>query len=202
MIKEKKCKGHGVAKGFGCGKMIDVKFRVYGLGKMCCYPDWLLNSDNGKIKMQKAILKVQKPRIETNKALELRKEENALKQALNNTKLVVHAYVKLRDTGKTCISCDAPYQNHFQAGHFYPAGSYETLRFNLDNIHGQCPQCNLYLNGNFDNYSLRLPKRIGKERYEKLLELASIDKQFSKVWNIENLKEIRANVKILSSNFL
>ena len=35
MIKEKKCKGHGVAKGFGCGKMIDVKFRVYGLGKMC-----------------------------------------------------------------------------------------------------------------------------------------------------------------------
>ena len=40
MIKEKKCKGHGVAKGFGCGKMIDVKFRVYGLGKMSCYRDW------------------------------------------------------------------------------------------------------------------------------------------------------------------
>ena len=89
-----------------------------------------------------------------------------------------------------CISCNAPYSDDFQAGHFYPAGSFETLKFNLDNIHGQCVQCNLYHSGAFENYSLNLPKRIGLERYQSLVKLAEIDKQFSKVWTVEKLKEI------------
>ena len=52
-VKEKPCLGMGIAKGYGCGHK--TKHRIYGLGKMCCYPNWLLTSDNGKVKMAKSL---------------------------------------------------------------------------------------------------------------------------------------------------
>lgn len=124
-------------------------------------------------------------------------EDKKLTAALLNTKTQVHAYVRKRDEGKDCVSCGKPYESSFEAGHHYSAYSYLTLKFNLDNIHGQCKYCNRHLESNFDNYALRLPERIGQERYNKLVELAGIDKQFEKVWNLENLKEIRNNIKQL-----
>jgi hypothetical protein len=195
MIKEKKCKGQGLALGYGCGKMVKVENRVYGLGKMCCYSDWLMNSENGKIKLSKAINKVQKPRLDFEK-LELEsKYKSKLNLALKNTKTFVHAFVRKRDENKPCISCGCNWNRDFQAGHFYPAGSFETLRFNLYNINGQCVQCNIHNEGNFENYSLNLPKRIGAENYNELVKLAGIDKQFSKVWDLDNLKGIIKNIK-------
>lgn len=198
MIKEKACKGQGLAIGYGCGKKTNVSNRIYGLGKMCgCYSDWLLNSDNGKIKMQKSLLKVQKPRLELEQAHKEHVEKKGISGALLVTKTIVHACVRERDKGKPCISCGCNWNSDFQAGHYYPAGSFETLKFNLDNIHGQCQKCNLFDSGNFENYTLNLPQRIGLESFESLNHKASIDKQFSKVWNLENLKEIRDNIKKL-----
>ena len=196
MIKEKPCKGIGVAIGFGCGKLTKVENRIYGLGKMCgCYCDWLLNSENGKVKMSKSILKAQKPRLEFEQKQVEKTELTRLKLMLNSTKTKVHAYVRNRDIGLNCISCNTPYSDDFQAGHFYPAGNFETLKFHLDNINGQCVQCNLFKEGNFENYSLNLPKRIGLERYQNLVQLAEIDKQFQKVWTVEKLKEIQKLLK-------
>lgn len=52
-IKPKPCNGTGLAKGYGCGHK--TIHRIYGLGKMCgCYSNWLLNSEAGKLKLQKA----------------------------------------------------------------------------------------------------------------------------------------------------
>lgn len=124
-------------------------------------------------------------------------DEKKLTAALLNTKTQVHAYVRKRDEGKDCVSCGKAYESSFEAGHHYSAYSYLTLKFNLDNIHGQCKYCNRHLESNFDNYALRLPERIGQERYNKLVELAGIDKQFEKVWDLENLKEIRNEIKKL-----
>jgi len=54
--KRKPCKGTGIASGFGCG--VNTLYRVYGLGKMCgCYSNFILNTDSGKVIMQKAMLK-------------------------------------------------------------------------------------------------------------------------------------------------
>lgn len=196
MIKQKSCKGQGKAFGYGCGKLTNVENRIYGLGKMCgCYSDWLLNSDIGKSILQKSISNVQKPRIELEKAYKENKEKKGIAGALLVTKTLVHAYVRKRDQNKPCISCGCQWNDKFQAGHYYPGGSFETLKFNLDNINGQCEQCNLFKEGNFENYTLNLPKRIGKIRFDNLVKLAEIDKQFSKVWNLENLKEIRDKIK-------
>ena len=194
-IKPKPCSGTGVAKGFGCGKI--TKHRVYGLGKMCCYPNWLFSSESGKIKLAKAVLKVQKPRLNFEKAQSDRKELSDLKKTHNTTKTLVHAYVRERDKGKPCISCKNDWKSNFQAGHGYAAGSFETLKYNIHNINGQCEQCNLRKEGDFTNYSLNLPERIGIDNYNKLVALASIDKQFSKFWNVDNLKEVRIQIKKL-----
>ena len=40
---------------------------------------------------------------------------------------------------------------------------------------------------------------IGTERYENIIELAKKDKQFLKVWEIEELEEIIKNVKKLKN---
>ena len=92
--KLKPCKGTGNAKGYGCGK--PTFHRVYGLGKMCgCYSDWLLNSEAGKIKLEKSILKATKPRRELEKAEKERKQRNTLSRNLKESvKTVCHKYIK------------------------------------------------------------------------------------------------------------
>lgn len=196
-VKAKPCRGINKAHGFGgCG--VPTLHREYGLGKMCgCYSKWLMETEAGQLKIAKSILKVQKPRLSLETAEREEKERNSLKAALINTKQVVHTFVRERDKYKPCVSCDKPWEPEFEAGHHYSANSYLTLKYDLDNINGQCVYCNQHLESNFDNYALRLPSRIGKERYDILVSKARIDKQFTKVWNVENLKAIRDNIKSL-----
>ena len=47
-----------------------------------------------------------------------------------------HKYIRNRDAGQPCISCDS--FTTLQAGHFYSAGNNPSVRFNEDNVHGQC----------------------------------------------------------------
>lgn len=198
MIKEKICKGNGKAISFqGCGKLVNVAFRKYGLCSSC-YAEFLTETEVGKVILFKTINKVQKPRIELEKAHKEYKEKKGIAGALLITKTVVHAYVRKRDKGKPCIACGCQWSDDFHASHYYPSGSFETLKFHLDNIHSGCQKCNLFLEGNFESYTLNLPKRIGKERFDNLVRLAQIDKQFSKVWDLEKLKEIRENIKKLN----
>lgn len=194
-IKEKTCKGIGKAFGFdGCGKL--TLYRNHGLCPKC-YPRFLQEDERGKIIMYNAINKVQKPRKDLEQTDREEKERTALKKAHSNTKTIVHAYIRQRDSGKPCVSCGNEWKPNFQAGHFYAAGSYETLKYNVFNISGQCQQCNLRKEGDFAGYSLNLPDRIGLENYNELVRLAGIDKQAVKVWNLENLKEVRDNIKRL-----
>lgn len=188
--KKKPCKGTGLAAGYGCGK--PTEYRTYGLGRMCgCYPDWLLNSENGKIKMQKAMLKATKPRRDLERASEERKARQKLSYLLQNTITTFHTYVKLRDKGKPCIACGVPHKANFHASHYFSAGKYSSLRFHEDNVHAGCQKCNLFLEGNIDEYTQRLPQRIGKQHFDKLNELAAEYKRNSYKWDREELQRIR-----------
>lgn len=82
---------------------------------------------------------------------------------------VFNAYIRRRDSEKPCITCPKYQIEH--ACHFYSAGQYTALRFNEDNTHGGCIQCNYYKHGNLNHYRMNLEKRIG---IEKLLLLDSI----------------------------
>jgi len=200
MIKEKKCKGIGKALSFnGCGKLVNSNTRRFGLC-MSCYPKFILETEAGNIIMRKAILKASKTRLDFESKEREHKYKSELKRALSNTKTIVHSFVRERDKGLPCISCGCSWSETFQAGHFYKAELYETLRFDIDNINGQCFQCNIHFDGNINAYSLNLPKRIGNDRYSNLVKKAELDKHYdAKYWDLDKLKEIRVTVKNLKN---
>jgi hypothetical protein len=125
-----------------------------------------------------------------------KKERIALGTLMGYTKTKVHKYVRERDKGKRCISCGCTYSEDFDAGHFYPSSQFSAIKFDLDNIHGQCIQCNRYKEGNFENYSLNLPNRIGIDNYNKLVKRAKNSKKVVKKWNREELKAIQREINI------
>ncbi len=120
-----------------------------------------------------------------------KKDRKKLTTLLKSVKNTCHEYIRLRDKGKPCISCGTQWHQEFQAGHFYKAETFSTIKFNELNIHGQCVQCNIRKDGNNSEYTVRLPDRIGFKDFEHLNYLASIDKKTNFKWERENLIEIR-----------
>jgi len=167
MIKEKKCKGQGLAIGYGCGVITKVENRILGLGKMCgCYSDWLLNSENGKIKMQKSILKVSKPKFDALKA----KENTTDWSKKLQTK--INQIVRLIDFNQPCLA-KGKIANQMHAGHVFSRGSNPMLRFNLHNIHRQSAQSNHFQNED-GLFREGLVKEYGKEYFDYISNLRQI----------------------------
>lgn len=111
---------------------------------------------------------------------------------LKDLQSVFNAYIRERDAKKPCISCDKPLINKFDAGHFFSVGAYPNIRFNEDNVHGQCVFCNQHRHGATNEYAIRLPYRIGQERYDKLL----IDRNESNKFTVAEIKEKIAYYKL------
>lgn len=89
---------------------------------------------------------------------------------LNLAQKVFNTFIRLRDNGKPCISCDKPLIGKFDAGHFFSVGAYPNLRFNEKNVFGQCVHCNRDKHGNIKEYDLRLQNILSEQEYNQLLE--------------------------------
>lgn len=89
---------------------------------------------------------------------------------LREAQSAVNAYVRERDRGKPCISCDKPdnglHQRH--ASHYRSVKACSILRFNLRNIHASCATCNAVLSGNLLEYRIRLVRMKGSDFVEWL----------------------------------
>jgi len=173
-VKRKKCKE--------CSKL----FTPYNSLQIVCSP--LCAISFTKKKKENDIKKIDTLILE-------KRQKQSLSRNLKNTVQIVHKYIRQRDIGKPCISCGCNYKDDFDAGHFYPAGKFTELKFDLDNIHGQCIQCNRFKEGEFEMYSLSLPNRIGIERYKELVKRAENSIKTFKKWNKEELKQIQNEVK-------
>jgi len=108
---------------------------------------------------------------------EWQKEKKEIKQSLETKKdvlkaaqIVFNTYIRLRDKGKPCVSCVKKLVGKYDAGHFFSVGSYPNLRFNENNVHGQCVECNQHKHGNVKEYDLRLQKILSNKEYNELLE--------------------------------
>ena len=75
--------------------------------------------------------------------------------------ILVNAYVRKRDEGKPCISCGR--HEPLEAGHYYPVKGYDGLRFDLDNIHGECARCNRFDDAHLIGYTKNIEQRIGED---------------------------------------
>jgi hypothetical protein len=93
----------------------------------------------------------------------------SLPELLKKTQLEFNKFIRNRDKDKPCISSGGRVE---QAGHFYSAGQFTALRFNEDNVHGQCLSDNYYKHGNLIPYRKELLKRIGEDRLN-ILEAAA-----------------------------
>lgn len=112
----------------------------------------------------------------------------------------VNRYIRLRDEGELCISCQKPIYGVKHASHYLSSGGHSNVRFHEDNIFVSCYKCNVMLSGNQIEYRKALIKKIGIERVEWLENNGSKVKN----WSLEEIKEIietyKEKIKTLKNN--
>ena len=119
------------------------------------------------------------------------KEKLLLKSASQLKTIAVrhfHKFIRNRDENKPCISCGK--YTTLQAGHFYSAGNHPSVRFNEDNVHGQCVKCNYYLSANLLPYRTNLIHKIGVERFNKITLNTQMAKKSGYKWSRLYLVEV------------
>ncbi len=110
---------------------------------------------------------------------------------IKRAQIAFNGWIRARDTGLPCISCDCPDgKGKRNAGHYRPAGVNAALRFEPDNCHGQCERCNTSLSGNLIPYRKALLLKIGLDRLDSLESNNDI-----KRWTIDELKAIEIEYK-------
>ena len=98
----------------------------------------------------------------------------------------VNLYVRIRDRGRPCISCDKPDFGKRDASHYRSVGACKQLRFNTFNIWASCHKCNTQLSGNLLEYRIRLVPKLGTARVDWLESQNEIAR-----YSIEYLKRIK-----------
>lgn len=80
--------------------------------------------------------------------------------------IIFNTFIRRRDEGKPCISCGN--YKLLQAGHYYPVQGYDGLRFDENNVHGECSACNCFDESHLIHYTNNLHERIGDINFNKL----------------------------------
>lgn len=133
---------------------------------------------------------------------ELRERKQAVKtraEWLREAQAEFNRYIRLRDQRLPCISCGNPLRRAgrggrgdkgFDAGHYRTVGACSALRFDEENVHGQCVACNQHKSGNIVEYRINLRQRIGDVELERLESTNPL-----RAWTIEEAKYIKAKYK-------
>jgi hypothetical protein len=151
------------------------KFEPIRFNHKFCLKDECIKAFVEEVKVQS--WKVTKTRMKE----DLKTTQDWLKEA----QTIFNKYVRLRDTGLWCISCNLPPKKK-NAGHYFSSGGHSNVRFDEDNVHLQCEACNTFLSGNLLQYQIGIQKKIGAQKLLELQERAHVTKK----WTIDELKEI------------
>lgn len=106
---------------------------------------------------------------------------------------VFNEFIRLRDAGDNCISCERgplSWQGQWHCGHFKTVGSRPDLRFDERNANKQCSICNNYLSGNLAEYAIKLTNKIGADSV-KALDFVGEPKKYT----AQDYKEIHDHYK-------
>ena len=117
------------------------------------------------------------------------KKKKTLGKLKQETQKVFNAWIRQRDEGLPCISCGK--HKLLQAGHYFAVGGYDGLRFDPDNVHGECAGCNCFNESHLIGYGINLKARIGKVRRDNLLERAAEYKKNGYKFSRSELQEIK-----------
>ncbi|WP_345791113.1 recombination protein NinG [Pseudomonas entomophila] len=164
--------------------------------KVCSVACALAMSKDSKLQKVAAKAITQQSRKDTQARREKLKTR---REHLAEAQTAFNAYIRERDAGLPCISCDSLPSDHdlitgsrWDAGHYRSVGACPELRFEPLNVHRQCVKCNRNLSGNAVEYRIRLVKRIGADQVEWLEGAHKAAK-----YTIDDLKEIKARYRAL-----
>ena len=118
---------------------------------------------------------------------EKKKKSVSLPKLKNKLQDIFNEFIRLRDAGQPCISCGET--KTLQAGHYWAVGGYDGLRFDEDNVHGECARCNCFDESHLIGYGVHLRAKIGEERYNALYERAADYKRNGYKWSRSELLE-------------
>lgn len=113
-----------------------------------------------------------------------------LPKLIKEAERVFNRWIRFRDQGKNCITCNKPGD---QAGHYWPV-RYSGVRFNEMNVHLQETGCNKWKHGDQARYRMKLVEMYGEDAVKRLDEEA-IRTQFKK-WDRESLENIIEHYKL------
>jgi len=183
-----------MAKCKNCGEKFEPKFSSFE--KYC----W-----NTDCKFVDAMEKLKKHKIQESKNWHTRKKimvENLkttpnLSHYKNELQIIFNKYIRLRDLGKKCISCETilTKQIKYDAGHFFSVGGYGNLRFEPTNVHGQCVHCNQHLGSNPHEYRIGIEQRIGTDELMRLESIRHEKRKYMKHELIELIEQYKEIVK-------
>lgn len=113
---------------------------------------------------------------EDRKATKARLDElRPLSYWMKQAQVAFNAWVRLRDALLPCISCDDALlgekkfmAGQWDAGHYLTVGARPELRFDEQNVHKQCKQCNQHLHGNLVRFRVGLIARLGQATVDRL----------------------------------
>ena len=131
-----------------------------------------------------------------------------MKKALTSGQLtkklppIFNHYIRLRDKGKSCVSC-GEYKEAYDAGHFYAKSGYAGLRFDEDNTHNECRSCNSFDESHLIGYADNLRIRIGETDFLALQERAKDYKhngyKFGRAELREKIEYYKEKVRVLQT---
>ena len=136
-------------------------------------------------------------RKERAKTAAMRHRLETIPELTKKAQAAFNRYIRLRDMGLPCISCGKPLggePNSYDAGHYRSVGSSPHLRFDENNVHGQCKHCNCHLSGNVVAYRQGLIGRIGLAEVERI-EADQSEKHYGKQDLRELATEYRRKVR-------
>ena len=108
------------------------------------------------------------------------KKQKSLPKLKAELQVLFNRFIVLRDKDKPCISCGK--NNYLQAGHYFAVKGYDGLRFDEDNVHGECAGCNCFDESHLINYGENLKDKIGLVRYNDLCRRAKLYKLSGYKW--------------------
>jgi hypothetical protein len=137
--------------------------------------------------------KAREAKVKQEEKLKNKKQLAKKKKAFSRWTLVKEAdrvfsiYIRERDRGKACITCEARWEDNHQNWHFASRRHLNT-RWMEKNANWQCPKCNLWGAGEQFKHWLAIDKLYGRWTAEQIMRLAQ---DTSKTTDEEILMHIR-----------
>jgi hypothetical protein len=116
--------------------------------------------------------KKEKERVKKIKAAAIREKKRLSVKRLARKLFPIHAkFIRMRDKGKPCVTCGAPWKDTHQCGHYMSRG-YHATAWDENNSHSQCYRCNCILKGRVAEHAHKIDEMYGPGTAEAIYQKA------------------------------